>query len=44
MQLRYLQTLTNIATDKSNTIIFPIPMELVMALTDALKNRTTGTT
>ncbi len=42
MQLRYLQTLTNIATDKSNTIIFPIPMDLVMALTDALKNRTPG--
>ncbi len=38
MQLRYLQTLTNIATDKSNTTIFPIPMGL-MALTDALKNR-----
>jgi regulator of protease activity HflC (stomatin/prohibitin superfamily) len=36
MQLRYLQTLTNIATDKSNTIIFPIPMDLVSALTDAL--------
>ena len=42
MQLRYLQTLTNIATDKSNTIVFPIPMDLVMALTDALKNRTPG--
>jgi len=42
MQLRYLQTLTNIATDKSNTIIFPIPMDLVTALTDALKNRNPG--
>lgn len=39
MQLRYLQTLANIATDTSNTIIFPIPMDLVMALTDALKDR-----
>ncbi|MGH8685842.1 MAG: slipin family protein [Nitrosospira sp.] len=37
MQLRYLQTLTNIASDKSNTIIFPIPMDLVSPLTDALK-------
>lgn len=39
MQLRYLQTLTNIASDKSNTIIFPIPMDLVSPLTDALKKR-----
>ena len=28
MQLRYLQTLTNVASDKSNTIIFPIPVDL----------------
>jgi hypothetical protein len=40
MQLRYLQTLTNIASDKSNTIIFPIPMDLVSPLVDAMKNRT----
>lgn len=39
MQLRYLQTLTNIASDKSNTIIFPIPMDLVSVLTDALTIR-----
>ena len=39
MQLRYLQTLTTISSDKSNTILFPIPMDLVAALTDALKNR-----
>jgi regulator of protease activity HflC (stomatin/prohibitin superfamily) len=39
MQLRYLQTLTNIASDKSNTIIFPIPMDLVSPLMDNLKNR-----
>lgn len=39
MQLRYLQTLTNIASDKSNTIIFPIPMDLVSPLMDTLKNR-----
>ena len=28
IQLRYLQTLTEIASDKSNTIVFPLPMEL----------------
>jgi regulator of protease activity HflC (stomatin/prohibitin superfamily) len=29
MQLRYLQTLTSIAGDKSNTIVFPLPGELM---------------
>ena len=32
MQLRYLQTLGNIAGDKSTTIVFPLPMELLTAL------------
>jgi len=35
MQLRYLQTLTEIASDKSNTIVFPLSMERIGAL---LKN------
>jgi len=29
LQLRYLQTLTEIATEKNSTIIFPLPMDLV---------------
>lgn len=29
MQLRYLQTLSNIAGEKSSTIVFPVPMDLV---------------
>ena len=29
LQLRYLQTLTEIATEKNSTIIFPLPMELI---------------
>ena len=29
MQLRYLQTLNAIAGDKSNTIVFPLPMDLI---------------
>jgi regulator of protease activity HflC (stomatin/prohibitin superfamily) len=37
MQLRYLQTLTNVASDKSNTIIFPIPVDLLSSLMDAMK-------
>ena len=29
LQLRYLQTLTEIAAEKNSTIIFPLPMDLV---------------
>jgi regulator of protease activity HflC (stomatin/prohibitin superfamily) len=29
MQLRYLQTLSNIAGDKTNTIVFPMPGDLM---------------
>ncbi len=32
MQLRYLQTLGNIAGDKSSTIVFPLPLEMLSAL------------
>lgn len=32
MQLRYLQTLTEIAGDKASTIVFPLPMDLVEPL------------
>ncbi|MDB5764495.1 MAG: slipin family protein [Herminiimonas sp.] len=32
MQLRYLQTLTNIAGDKSSTIVFPVPMDILALL------------
>jgi regulator of protease activity HflC (stomatin/prohibitin superfamily) len=31
LQLRYLQTLTEIATEKNSTIIFPLPIDLVTA-------------
>ena len=31
MQLRYLQTLTEIATEQNSTIIFPLPLDLVRA-------------
>jgi regulator of protease activity HflC (stomatin/prohibitin superfamily) len=36
LQLRYLQTLTEIAGERSNTIVFPLPMDLV----DSLINKT----
>ena len=32
MQLRYMQTLSNIAGDKSSTIVFPLPIELLQGL------------
>jgi len=32
MQLRYLQTLGNIAGDKSSTIVFPLPIDILNAL------------
>lgn len=36
LQLRYLQTLTDIAGERTNTIVFPLPMDLI----DALMNKT----
>jgi regulator of protease activity HflC (stomatin/prohibitin superfamily) len=37
MQLRYLQTLSNIAGDKSSTIVFPVPMDLIGPMLEAMK-------
>jgi regulator of protease activity HflC (stomatin/prohibitin superfamily) len=34
MQLRYLQTLGNIAGDKSTTIVFPVPVDIFRALAE----------
>jgi hypothetical protein len=31
LQLRYLQTLTEIGTEKNTTIVFPLPIDLVSA-------------
>ena len=36
LQLRYLQTLTEIAAEKNSTIIFPMPIELFQGLKHAL--------
>ncbi len=38
IQLRYLQTLNEIAGDKSNTIVFPLPMDLIEPLLKKLKS------
>ena len=37
IQLRYLQTLTEIAGEKSNTIVFPLPMELMTSLLERMR-------
>jgi len=36
LQLRYLQTLTEIGVEKNTTIVFPLPMDFLSTLTDAL--------
>jgi len=38
-QLRYLETLTVIAADKNSTIVFPLPLDIVGPLLDAMKAR-----
>jgi regulator of protease activity HflC (stomatin/prohibitin superfamily) len=35
LQLRYLQTLTEIATERNSTILFPLPMDLLRPLYEA---------
>ena len=41
LQLRYLQTLTEVATEKNSTIIFPLPIDLIEPLTQLVKKKTT---
>jgi regulator of protease activity HflC (stomatin/prohibitin superfamily) len=44
LQLRYLQTLTEIASEKNSTVVFPIPIDLItMFLRVAGVNEVTGT-
>ena len=37
LQLRYLQTLTTIATEKTNTIVFPLPLDIMAAFMERVK-------
>ena len=37
LQLRYLQTLTQISTEKTNTIVFPLPIDLIGPLLGKLQ-------
>ncbi len=38
IQLRYLQTLSEIATEKNSTIIFPVPVNMMQGLAEKLGN------
>jgi regulator of protease activity HflC (stomatin/prohibitin superfamily) len=38
MQLRYLQTLADISSEKSSTIVFPLPIDLLKPLMDARRD------
>jgi len=37
IQLRYLQTLSDISSEKSHTVIFPLPMDLISPLQELIK-------
>jgi regulator of protease activity HflC (stomatin/prohibitin superfamily) len=39
IQLRYMQTLTEIAGEKSSTIVFPMPMDLLAPVLEGLQKR-----
>src|SRR4029077_15035935 len=42
IQLRYLQTLTEIGTEKNTTIVFPLPIDIINQWTRALGNGSVG--
>jgi regulator of protease activity HflC (stomatin/prohibitin superfamily) len=42
LQLRYLQTLTEIAVEKNSTIVFPLPIDLVEPMIQMMRRQTTS--
>ena len=38
MQLRYLQTLTEIASERNSTLIFPLPIDLLKPFFDVARS------
>src|SRR5215218_6432328 len=44
IQLRYLQTLTEIAVEKNSTIIFPLPIDTIKVFTDMFASQSTNGT
>ena len=43
MQLRYMQTLSNIAGDRTSTVVFPLPIELLTGLAEFSRERSSRT-
>ena len=39
LQLRYLQTLTTIATERTNTVVFPLPLDIVAPFVNRASSR-----
>ena len=39
LQLRYLQTLTEIAVEKNSTIVFPLPIDLIAPFVDLMRRK-----
>lgn len=44
LQLRYLQTLTEIAVEKNSTVIFPVPIDIFTAVSEFLRGQASDTT
>jgi hypothetical protein len=38
LQLRYLQTMSEMASEKSSTIVFPLPLDLITPLLKKLSD------
>lgn len=43
MQLRYLQTLTEIGVEKNTTVVFPVPVDIIASLTKILHGKAAAT-
>jgi SPFH domain, Band 7 family protein len=39
MQLRYLQTLADISSERTSTIVFPLPLDLITPLMQSMKEK-----
>ncbi|MDH3252469.1 MAG: slipin family protein, partial [Ignavibacteria bacterium] len=42
LQLRFLQTLTEVAAEKNSTTIFPVPIDIISPFIDAARRSGTG--
>lgn len=42
MQLRYLQTLTEVAAEKNSTLVFPVPVDIMEGISKFLHSKTGG--